>query len=169
MRTSERGPAGRRLWGVAVLSGVVAIAGCGSGEPAGEAPAETEDVDHAEHAADPASRVFFVEPADGATVRSPVRFVFGIENYTIAPVPEGTVEEPRAGMGHHHLGVNTGCLPAATEIPRGTPGWVHFGKGDNTIDMQLEPGTHRFALQVGNDLHQTVDGLCETISITVTE
>jgi hypothetical protein len=112
-------------------------------------------------------RVFFVEPSEGATVKSPVHFSFGIEGFTIAAVPEGTVEHAREGMGHHHLGVDVDCLPDGTAIPKGTPGWVHFGKGDTTIDMQLTPGPHRFALQTGNDLHQTVSGLCQTLTLTV--
>lgn len=131
---------------------------CGGGE-------KTEP--EAAPASAPAKRVFFVEPAAGATVKSPVHFVFGVEGFTIAPVPEGTVEHAREGMGHHHLGVDMDCLPEGAAIPKGTPGWVHFGKGDTTIDMQLTPGVHRFALQTGNDLHQTVSGLCQTVSITV--
>ena len=131
---------------------------CGGGE-------KTEP--EAAPASAPAKRVFFVEPAAGATVKSPVHFVFGVEGFTIAPVPEGTVEHAREGMGHHHLGVDMDCLPEGAAIPKGTQGWVHFGKGDTTIDMQLTPGVHRFALQTGNDLHQTVSVLCQTVSITV--
>jgi len=118
----------------------------------------------------PAARVYFVEPKDGASVKSPVHLVFGIEGYQLAPVPAGTItpEQVRAGMGHHHLGVDQDCLPAGTEIVKGTPSWVHFGKGDTTIDMQLTPGPHKLTLQLGDDLHRTVDSLCQTIQINVT-
>lgn len=143
---------------------LVLAAACGGGSaPAADAPAATP----APAAAPARPRVFFVEPATGATVKSPVHFAFGIEGFTIAAVPEGTVEHPREGVGHHHLGVDVDCLPEGTAIPKGTPGWVHFGKGDTTIDMQLTPGPHKFALQTGNDLHQTVSGLCETLTLTV--
>ena len=137
---------------------------CGGGEKA-----EPEAVPAAAPAAVavPAKRVFFVEPADGAIVKSPVHFVFGVEGFTIAPVPEGAVEQAREGMGHHHLGVDTNCLPEGAPIPKGTPGWIHFGKGDTTIDMQLTPGPHTFALQTGNDLHEPVAGLCQVLTITV--
>jgi hypothetical protein len=50
---------------------------------------------------------------------------------------------------------------------KGTPSWVHFGTGNNTIDTQLEPGPHKLTLQLGDDLHRTVDSMCETINITV--
>lgn len=113
-------------------------------------------------------RVFFVLPQDGATVKSPVMLEFGAEDFTIAAVPQGTVTETRPALGHYHVGVDTDCLPTGTEIPKAAP-WIHFGDGKNVIDMQLPAGTHRLTLQVGDDLHRTIEGLCSTISVNVTE
>jgi hypothetical protein len=113
-------------------------------------------------------RVFFVQPADGATVKSPVRLEFGAQDFTIAAVPPGTPTETRPNLGHHHVGIDTDCLPPGTVIPRAAP-WVHFGDGKNVIDMQLPTGTHRLTLQIGDDLHRTIEGLCTTISVTVNE
>lgn len=110
-------------------------------------------------------RVFFVEPEDGATVTSPVDVTFGAENIEIAAVPE-EVEAPREGVVHYHLGVDTDCLPPGTRIPEADP-WIHFGDGTNQIEMQLEPGEHRLAVQAGDDTHRTIEGLCQTIAITV--
>jgi hypothetical protein len=118
-------------------------------------------------AAPPAGpRVFFVEPQDGATVTSPVKLVFGAEDFTIGAVPAGTVETVRPDLGHHHVGVDTTCLAPGTVIPQAAP-WVHFGGGQNEIDMQLPPGTHTLTLQIGDDKHTTIEGLCTTINITV--
>jgi hypothetical protein len=114
-------------------------------------------------------RIFFVEPKNGATVKSPVHLKFGIENYTIAAVPDGEVKTARPGVGHYHVGVDTGCLKPGETIVKGTPSWIHFGKGDSQIDMQLTPGKHRLALQLGDDLHNTVKGLCSTITVNVTQ
>jgi hypothetical protein len=36
------------------------------------------------------------------------------------------------------------------------------------MDMQLTPGKHRLSLQLGDDLHNTVKGLCSTITVNVT-
>jgi hypothetical protein len=113
-------------------------------------------------------RVFFVEPQNGATVKSPVPLKFGIENYQIAAVPQGTVETSRAGMGHYHVAVDSDCLPAGTEIQKAAP-WVHFGTGNSEIDMQLPPGMHKLTLQLGDDMHRTVEGLCTSITVNVTE
>ena len=114
----------------------------------------------------PAGRVFFVAPQDGATVKSPVKLEFGIENYELAAVPKEAVTEARAGMGHHHVGVDTDCLPPGTPIPKAAP-WVHFGDAKTSIDMQLPPGPHKLTLELGDDLHRTVAGMCSTISVTV--
>ena len=45
--------------------------------------------------------------------------------------------------------------------------WIHFGDGKNVIEMQLKPGTHRLAVQAGDDMHRTISGMCEVISVTV--
>ena len=113
-------------------------------------------------------RLFFVEPKDGATVKSPVHLSFGIENYQVAAVPQGTVDTARPGMGHYHVAVDSDCLPAGTVIQKAAP-WVHFGTGNAEIDMQLPPGKHKLTLQLGDDLHRAVEGLCTSISVDVTQ
>lgn len=112
-------------------------------------------------------RVFFVQPEDGATVTSPVAAEFGSENVEVAAVPE-EVDAPRRGVIHYHLGVDADCLPPGTRIPDADP-WIHFGDGSNEIEMQLAPGEHRLTVQAGDDEHVTIEGLCRTISVTVTE
>ena len=134
----------RSCFGLLCLAVVFSTTGCGGGSPE--------------------PRVFFVEPADGATVQSPVRFLFGAENFMIEPVGDGDIHP---GAGHHHFGVDTDCLPAGTVIPDGDPSWIHFGTGSTEIDMQLEPGSHRFCLQVGDGEHRTLTDLSEVITITV--
>jgi uncharacterized protein DUF4399 len=114
------------------------------------------------------ARVFFIEPADGAMVKSPVHLKFGVENYQIAAVPQGTVETARSGMGHYHVAVDSDCLPAGTVIQKAAP-WVHFGTGNAEIDMQLPPGMHKLTLQLGDDMHKAVEGLCTSINVNVTE
>lgn len=128
------------------------------------APAAAPAEDHSAHAG--GGRVFFMEPANGATVKSPVHLVFGSEMFTIAAVPPGEVTDVRPNTGHFHLGVDTDCLPAGSVIPKANP-WVHFGDGKNTIDMQLSPGSHKLVVQAGDDKHATMTGLCETITVNV--
>ena len=137
-----------------------------------EAPATTETAPASTPAATPetssAPRVFFVEPKDGAKVKAnePVLLTFGIENYELSAVPAGEVTEARPGVGHHHVGVEQDCLPPGTNIVKGTPNWVHFGKAETEFSLQLTPGPHKLSLQLADDLHNAIGGMCQTITIT---
>jgi hypothetical protein len=143
------------------------IAGCASEAP--EAQTATGTAAAQPPAATTAGpRVFFVEPRDGATVKSPVRLRFGIENFELAAVPPGDVTKSRPDVGHHHVAIDTDCLPPGSVIPKAAP-WVHFGDGKNEIEMQMPTGSHRFTLQLGDDTHTTIAGLCSTITVNVTE
>jgi hypothetical protein len=154
--------------GFAAVASAVLIAACSSepapAQPAASAPASTPP---AASMSSSAQRVFFVEPLDGATVKSPVHLKFGVQGLEISPVPAGDVTTARVGMGHHHVGVDTECLPPGSAIPKASP-WVHFGKGDAEMDMQLPPGQHKLTLEAGDDRHMTMPGLCQTITVTVT-
>ena len=88
-----------------------------------------------------------------------------VQHYSIEP--KGEVH---AGAGHHHIGLDTDCLPPGEAIPEAAP-WVHFGDGSATIDMQLPAGQHTLTIQIGDGEHVTSDepGLCQSITITVEE
>jgi Domain of unknown function (DUF4399)/Family of unknown function (DUF6130) len=113
------------------------------------------------------AKVMFLEPKNGATVTSPVHMKFGSSGITISPVPPGDLKETRPGMAHYHVGIDQDCLPAGKNIVKGTPSWVHFGDGKDVFDSQLTPGKHKLALQLGDDLHNTLPGACQVITITV--
>ena len=78
------------------------------------APAAAPAEDHSAHAG--GGSVFFMEPVNGATVKSPVHLVFGSDMFTIAAVPPGEVTTVRPNTGHFHLGVDTDCLPAGSVV-----------------------------------------------------
>jgi hypothetical protein len=112
-------------------------------------------------------RVFFVEPKNGATVTSPVHMKFGSSGIEISAVPAGEVTKTRPGMAHYHVGIDQPCLPSGKTIVKGTPSWVHFGKAETEFDSQLTPGKHKLALQLGDDLHNTLPGACSVITVNV--
>jgi hypothetical protein len=153
----------------AALALAVFVSACGGGS---EAPAESTSAPPAATPAEPAMptgpHVMFEEPADGATVKSPVHIKLQMMNYELAAVPQGTVETARSGMAHHHLGIDTQCLPAGETIPKASP-WVHFGDGSTEMDMQLPPGDHTITAEAGDDLHKAIEGMCTTITVHVTE
>ena len=72
------------------------------------------------------TRVFFIEPKNGAAVSSPVHMKFGSEGIEIAAVPPGDVTTTRPGVGHYHVGVGVSCLQVGKTIVKGTPSWIHF-------------------------------------------
>ena len=150
---------GCKAMGSLVLAGV--FVGCGGGEApeTGGAPAMEEAAPSAE------PRVFFVAPQDNTdhATELPLVFEFGSENFPISPVPE-EFETPRPDVGHYHLGVGAECLPVGEIIPQADP-WIHFGDGSNTIEIPLEGGEYRFSVQIGDDEHRTMQGLCETITV----
>ena len=148
----------------------IVVAACSSGAPESSKPASSAPAAAPAASTPPAAsgpRVFFVEPAAGATVKSPVHLRFGSEGIMIMAVPPDPVTEVRQGVGHYHVGVDADCLAPGTEIVKGTPMWVHFGKGDDVFDLQLTPGPHKIALQIGDDKHVTLPGLCSILNITV--
>jgi len=112
-------------------------------------------------------RVWFVEPKNNASVTSPVHMKFASEGIEISPVPPGDLKETRPGVAHYHVGIDQNCLPAGKNIVKGTPSWVHFGDGKAEFDSQLTPGKHKLALQLGDDLHNTLPGACEVITVNV--
>jgi hypothetical protein len=150
----------RVVRGIVMATLTLAVGACSS-EPPASTPASTPSTGGA-------PRVFFVSPKNGATIKPMSTFEFGNERVTVGAVPPGTItpEQVRAGITHYHLGVDTDCLPAGTVIPKADP-WIHFGDGKSVIEMSLTPGPHKLVVQSGDDMHRTVEGLCETINVTV--
>ncbi len=148
---------------VALALTIFVSAACGAADPP-EAPVEPVAAAPVE---DLTPRLVWISPDEGAEVGTLAHLEFDAVNYQILPVPQGTVEMPRDGIAHHHVGTAGECLPTGTMIPQDNPEWIHFGDGSNFIDMQLDPGEYTFTIQAGNDLHEAVAGLCEMIRFTV--
>jgi hypothetical protein len=91
--------------------------------------------------------VYFIEPADGATVTNPVRVVFGLKGAGIAPAG---IDQPNTG--HHHLLIDTDVPPLDLPVPADEQ-HVHFGAGQTETTLTLAPGEHRLQLLLGDHLH----------------
>jgi hypothetical protein len=116
-------------------------------------------------AAAPAGQVFIALPENGSTVTSPVTIEFGIEGYSVAPA--GTQEE---GTGHHHLLIDTSLPPLDAPIPA-DDNHLHFGKGQTSTVLELEPGDHTLQLLLGDGNHvpHSTALISDPIVITVVE
>lgn len=110
------------------------------------------------------ARVFFVSPADGATLTSPVTVEFGLEGMDVAPA--GTEQE---NSGHHHLLVDLAEAPDMNMPLPANDNVVHFGKGQTSTTLELAPGEHTLQLLLGDYRHIPHDPavMSETITITV--
>ena len=109
------------------------------------------------------AKVFFITPANGETVASPVLVQFGLEGLGVAPA--GTYEP---GTGHHHLLIDTQSPALNLPIPA-DENHVHFGKGQTETMVELSPGPHTLQLLVGDGNHVPHQPPInsEVISITV--
>lgn len=167
---------------------VVTLTACGQepaeapAEQSAEAPAEqsaeapaTEAVDAAATATEAASAatglprtaspagatVFFISPADGDTVTSPVAIEFGISGMGVVKAGEDQAES-----GHHHLIIDAGLPDLGLPIPADEH-YVHFGDASTATDLTLEPGAHTLQLLLGDYLHIPHDPPVMSATITV--
>lgn len=108
------------------------------------------------------AKVFIIEPADGATVSSPVTVKFGAEGIDI--VPAGT-DKPNSG--HHHLLIDTPVPDLNSAIPKDEH-HVHYGKGQTEATVALTPGKHTLQLLLGDKNHIPTDPPVESPVVTIT-
>jgi hypothetical protein len=108
--------------------------------------------------------VYFIEPADGASVAGPVTVRFGLKGMGVAPA--GTVVPD---TGHHHLLVDVAELPGLDAPLPATDNIRHFGKGQTETEISLPPGQHSLQLLLGDQNHvpHQPPVLSEKITITV--
>lgn len=100
-------------------------------------------------AAQAAGRVYFVEPQDGATVKSPFKVRFGVDGMAIAPAGD-----MKPDTGHHHLIIDGAAVPQNDVVPT-DDSHRHFGKGQTETELTLPPGEHTLTLQFANGAHQS--------------
>ncbi len=135
--------------------------------------AHTEPATATEAAAEPAAiprtasadgaSVFFITPADGATVSNPIGVEFGISGMDVVKAGDN---QPHSG--HHHLLIDTGLPDLGLPIPADEH-HVHFGDGSSSTEITLPPGEHTLQMLLGDHLHipHNPPLVSERITITV--
>lgn len=113
----------------------------------------------------PAAKVYFISPADGATIEGPVKVVMGLSGLGIAPAGVRA-----ANTGHHHILVDTD-LPSGADLEKPLmvdAGHRHFGAGQTEATLTLAPGKHTLQLVVGDHAHVPHDPPLASAPITIT-
>ena len=108
--------------------------------------------------------VYFITPADGETVTSPVTVRFGLEGMGVAPAG---IDKPNTG--HHHLLIDAPDLPPLDEPIPADDHHKHFGGGQTETTIDLPPGTHTLQLLLADQNHISFNPplMSERITITV--
>lgn len=108
------------------------------------------------------AEVYIISPKDGASVKSPVKVVFGLKGMGVAPA--GIKME---NTGHHHLLIDTD-VPKDLSQPLPTSDQVkHFGKGQTETSIELPPGKHTLQLVLGDQNHTPHDPAVVSKKITI--
>lgn len=106
--------------------------------------------------------VYFMAPANGATVSSPFTVRFGLKGMEIKPAGDQIT-----GTGHHHLLINKESIGPGQIIPVDDT-HIHFGKGQTEAEVTLPPGTYQLTMQFADGFHLSYGkGMSATITVTV--
>lgn len=108
------------------------------------------------------AEVFFITPANGATVENPISIEFGIAGMDV--VKAGN-DQPNSG--HHHLLIDTGLPDLGMPIPADEH-HVHFGDGSTNTQISLPPGEHKLQMLLGDHLHIPHNPPLTSAQITIT-
>lgn len=93
------------------------------------------------------ARVYFITPAHGETLKSPVTVRFGLEGMGVAPAGMD-----KSNTGHHHLIIDAPLPDFAYAVPKDDH-HRHFGGGQTQVTLELAPGAHRLQLLLGDHSH----------------
>jgi hypothetical protein len=108
------------------------------------------------------AKVFFVEPADGAELSSPVMVKFGLEGMEVKPA--GQLDE---GTGHHHIVIGAVGVAGGEQVPSDDT-HIHYGGGQTEAELELEPGEYSLTMQFADGNHISYGPqMSATIKVTV--
>lgn len=111
----------------------------------------------------PAQQVMFVKPSDEALVTSPFVVSWAASGLII----ETAGKSIRPEAGHLHLLINQDFVAAGDVIPMDET-HLHFGRGQTSTELTLEPGEYTLRLQMANGAHIAQDGPQYQDEMTVT-
>lgn len=110
------------------------------------------------------SMAYILSPEDGAVVQSGELTVrFGLSGIGVAPAG---IDFPNTG--HHHLLINAEEVLSMDEPIPADSNHVHFGLGQTETTLDLNPGTYKLQLLLGDFAHIPHDPPVMSDPITIT-
>lgn len=106
-------------------------------------------------------KIFFVEPADGAVVTSPLKVKFGMKGMKLC---QANIASKDKKCGHHHLLIDKGVIAEGQPVPQ-DENHIHYGKMQEEAEITLAPGRHTLTLQFADYAHLSYG---EKLSATIT-
>lgn len=135
--------------------------------PPGAAASELDDaLDESKDPAHCPAQVSFLELRDGDVVPTTFNVQFVITGMEVAPAGVNKVN-----TGHHHVLIDLDQLPPLDQPLPKTDQIVHFGGGETSTELTLEPGEHTLQLLLGDYMHvpHNPPAMSPRITITVVE
>lgn len=93
------------------------------------------------------AKVFFLDLKDGQTIPAKITIHFGISGMELAAAGSS-----RPNTGHHHLLIDSELPPLDQPIPSDF-NHIHFGRGQDEMELSLTPGAHTLQLLLGDGNH----------------
>jgi hypothetical protein len=100
----------------------------------------------------PAQSVRFVMPTDGATVPPEFDVQMAATGLTVEPIGE-----IRPDAGHFHILIDAPFVEPGEVIPADETN-LHYGAGQLTTTLSLEPGIYTLRLQMADGVHTALEG-----------
>ena len=93
------------------------------------------------------AKVFFLDLKDGQTIPAKTTIHFGISGMDLAAAGSS-----RPNTGHHHLLIDTELPRLDQPIPADF-NHIHFGRGQDEVELSLTPGAHTLRLLLSDGNH----------------
>ena len=91
--------------------------------------------------------LYFISPSNDESINGKVKVRFGLENFGVAPAGIQMQD-----TGHHHLIIDAD-LPALNRPIPADSNYIHFGKGQTEVELELSKGPHTLQLLLGDFRH----------------
>lgn len=112
--------------------------------------------------------VFFEDLKEGEEIPSPIEVKFGVKGMTVLPAGQDVNDKK---SGHHHLFIDSPeeFIEEGVVVPADEK-HLHFGEGQKSTMLNLEPGPHTLTMQFADGAHRSYGKkMAETIHIIVLE